>query len=207
MNHRFTHKNVDIISHEVAYQGYFRIERYELRHDLFSGGQSSVFSRELFERGNAVGVLPYDPIRDEVVLIEQFRIGALKDPNSPWLFEVVAGVIERGETPDAVAKRELQEEAGLDCQALHGFCDYWVSPGGMSERVHLFVAHIDARQANGIHGVADEHEDIRVFTLPLSDAVQAVFDGQIDNSATIIALQWLALNKSLIQQRWIAETP
>lgn len=201
MQHKFDHNDLEILSKEVAFDGFFKIERYHLRHALFLGGQSPVFQRELFERGHAVAVLPYDPVRDEVVLIEQFRMGALGDPNSPWLFEIVAGVIDQDETPAAVATRELQEEAGLHCQNLHHLCDYWVSPGGSSERVYLFLAEVDASQAQGIHGLDQEDEDIRVFTVPFSEALAAVAQGQIDNSASIIAIQWLALNKALFSPK------
>ena len=107
-----TDSRVHILDKTVCYDGFFRIERYRLRHQLFRGGWSREITRELFERGHAAAVLPYDPLLDAVVLIEQFRIGALETPGDPWLLEIVAGVIDKpDETPEDVVRREAVEEA------------------------------------------------------------------------------------------------
>jgi ADP-ribose pyrophosphatase len=193
---------VEIIDRTVCYQGFFRLEKYRLRHRLFRGGMSPVFSRELFERGHAVAVLLYDPKRDEVVLLEQFRIGALDSPSGAWLLEVVAGIIEEGETPEAVAARESVEETGVGPTALEFICQYLVSPGGTSESIHLYCGRVDAEGVGGVFGLAHESEDIRVFTVPFAEAFAMICDGRINSAAPIIALQWLALNRDGLRRRW-----
>jgi len=188
--------------HEVCHDGFFRLERYRLRHTLFGGGWSPPLTRELLERGHAVAVLPYDPLRDEVVLIEQFRIGALHSPGGPWLIEIVAGIIEEGEKPADVAHREAREEAGLEIFELEPICHYLVSPGGTSESIHLYCGRVDASTAGGIHGVADEGEDIRAFSLPTDDALKMMRNGLIDVASPLIALQWLELNRRRLRVTW-----
>jgi len=193
---------VELLGKSERYSGFFRINGYRLRHRLFAGGWSGVIEREVFERGHAVGVLPYDPVADSVVLIEQFRIGALVAGMSPWLIEVVAGIIEEGEPPEEVARRETQEEAGLEIQALMPMCRYLVSPGGSSESVLLYCGRVDSRSAGGIHGLAEEHEDIRVDRLPYEEAMRLVEEGRVTNSVSLIALQWLALHRDRVRAVW-----
>lgn len=188
-------KDVEIISHKVAFQGYFRIEKYRLKYRLFTGGWSNPVDRELFERGRAAAVLPYDPILNKVILIEQFRVGALEDELSPWLFETVAGIIDAGETPEEVCLREAQEEAGIKIEKLVPITRYWVSPGGCTEHVDLFCGQVDASGAGGIHGIDDEFEDIKVHVVDVADAFAMVRSGMIANPPAIISLQWLELRK------------
>lgn len=195
-------KRLEILGKETVYQGFFRLDRYRLRHSLFGGGESKVLVRELFERGHAVGVLPYDPVRDEVVLVEQFRVGALDKAANPWLLELVAGLIDSDEAPEQVARREAREEAGLELVALWPITTYFPSPGGSDELVHLYVGRCDSAGAGGVHGLAEEGEDIRVHVWPLEDALQAVRNGRINNAASIIALQWLALNRAEVRGLW-----
>ena len=186
-------KNMDdvkIVSDERAYQGYFHVKKFHVRYRLFSGGWSEITAREVFERGDAVGVLLYDPDRDKVALIEQFRIGAIKDNHSPWLLEIVAGIIHDSENLEEVARRETEEEAGLNILQLAPICSCWVSPGGCSEYVTLFCGKIDSRQAGGIHGLEEESEDIRVHVLTTQKAFDMVHKGFINNSITISSLQW-----------------
>jgi ADP-ribose pyrophosphatase len=197
-----TPNDVEILEHETAFQGYFRIDRYRLRHRLFAGGWGVPIQRELFERGHAVGVILYDPDRDLVVLTEQFRVGALAAGRGPWVTEIVAGIIEHGEAPPDVAKRETQEEAGCAVLDLVPICDYLVSPGGTSETVKLYCARVDARKAEGIHGLPEEGEDIRVWSVPLAKALEDLAAGRVTNSMTLIALQWLALNHAALRKRW-----
>jgi len=193
---------VELLEKSESYSGFFRINRYRLRHRLFAGGWSGVIEREVFERGHAVGVLPYDPVADSLVLIEQFRIGALAAGMSPWLIEVVAGIIEEGEAPEEVARRETLEEAGLEIQALIPMCRYLVSPGGSSESVRLYCGRVDSRRAGGIHGLAEEHEDIRVDHLPYGEAMHLLEEGLVTNSVGLIALQWLALHRDRVRAAW-----
>jgi ADP-ribose pyrophosphatase len=158
--------------------------------------------REVFERGHAAAVLPYDPVRDQVVLVEQFRIGALRAPEGPWLLEIVAGIIDPGETPEAVVRREAVEESGCVLQDVVPICEYHVSPGGTTERIALFCGQVDALHIGGIHGLAEEEEDIRVLVVPTDEAIALLHAGKILSAAPIIALQWLLLNRESLRRRW-----
>ena len=180
---------------QLLFSKYFRLEEYSLSHELFEGGYSNIFTREIFERGSVVALLPYDPERRKVVLLEQFRAGAIGDEQTPWLFECVAGVIEEGESEDQVAIRESREEADCDIQQLHQISRYYVSPGGTTELCTLYCGIIDSNGIGGIHGLDEENEDIRVEVVDADLAYAMVRDGRIKSSATIIALQWLELNE------------
>ncbi|WP_226668088.1 NUDIX domain-containing protein [Microbulbifer aggregans] len=199
----FTRGAVDVVSRKVAYDGFFKMHKLRLRHRLYRGGWSAEMERELFVRGDAVGVLLYDPERKTVALTEQFRIGALDRDYGPWCLELVAGMVEKGESLEEVARRELQEEAGLEVAELHTIRSYLPSPGGSSERMHLFCATANLSDVGGYFGLADEHEDIRLCVLPLDTVLAALDDGSavIDNAATIIALQWLQLNRENLHRR------
>ena len=181
--------------HQVLYSKYFRLEELSLSHELFGGGYSSIFTREIFERGSVAALLPYDPERRKVVLIEQFRAGAIGDEKTPWLLECVAGVIEEGETEEQVAIRESREEAGCEIKQLHQISRHYVSPGGTTELCTLYCGIIDSKGVGGIHGLADENEDIRVEVVDVDQAYAMVRDGRIKSSPAIIALLWLELNE------------
>lgn len=198
-----THNGVEILESQVLYQGFYTLKRYKLRHRLFKGGWSEPFIRELLIRHHVGAALPYDPLLDKVVLIEIFRIGTLEDEVSPWQLELVAGLMIKPEELDKLVRREMQEEAGLMAQELLPMCDYWASPGGTNERVTIFCAKVDASNAGGIHGLADEHEDILVHTMSSQEAFAAVRSGRIKNAATIIALQWLELNLDKVKAKWL----
>lgn len=193
----FTRGAVDIISRRTIYDGFFKMHKLRLRHRLYRGGWSGEMERELFVRGHAVGVLLFDPERELVALTEQFRVGALEREGGPWCLEVVAGMIEEGELLEEVAHRELQEEAGIEVAKLHYIRSYLPSPGGSSERMHLYCATADLSGVEGYFGLADEHEDIRLRVLPLATVLAALDEGSgsIDNAASIISLQWLRLHR------------
>ena len=195
-------RDFDIFERRRVYNGHFKVDLFRLRHRLFGGGWSSEVTRELFDRGHATAVLPYDPVRDEVILIEQFRVGALDDPGGPWLLEIVAGVIEEGESPADVARRESIEEAGREILTLEPICDYLSSPGGCSERVSLFCGRIDATGAGGIIGLAAEHEDIRVRARPFADALAEIAERPVNVASLMIAVQWLARNRGRLRAVW-----
>jgi len=188
-------KDVELISREVVYQGFFSMEKLHLRHRLFEGGWSREFTRELFVRGRAVGVLLYDPENELVGMIEQFRVGAMGLPEGPWQLEVVAGIVEAGETSEDVANRELVEEAGIDRVKLLPICEYLVSPGGTNERLELFCGLVDLRNKGGHFGLASENEDIRLHIMSEREAFDALAAGHCNNAASIICLQWLQLNR------------
>ena len=194
--------DVEIVEREQCFSGFYCLDRLQLRHRLFSGAMGRQLERELFVRHDAVCVLPYDPRRDEVVLIEQFRVGAVGKVANPWLIELVAGLIDKDEQPEEVARREAIEEAGLEVGELWPVTTYFPSPGGSTERVHLYVGRCDSSNAGGVFGLDEEGEDIRVHVWSLQQALQAVRDGGIDNAASIIALQWLALNRDEIRGAW-----
>lgn len=199
---RFTADDVEVIAKERKFQGYFAIDVYRLRHRTFAGGWTHEFTREIFERGHAVVVILYDPERDQIALIEQFRPGALAAGDYPWLVECVAGIIDPGETPAQVALREAKEEAGTEPANLTHIGKYIITPGGSSETVELFCARIDAATIDGLHGLAHEGEDIRVFTVPVAEAYAMVKDGRINNSMAVIAVQWLMLEREGLKRAW-----
>jgi ADP-ribose pyrophosphatase len=199
---RMTDRDFQLIEKTTPFQGYFRIDLYRFRHRLFAGGWSGEVRREVFERGHAVVVLPYDPERDAVVMIEQFRMGAAAAGMPMWQLEVIAGIIDEGETPDAVARREAQEEASCEILDLIPVYHYLASPGGSSESVRLFCGRVDSRGLGGIHGLPEEHEDIRVEVVPFAEARARLEGGRIGNAPTIIALPWLLLNRDALRQRW-----
>lgn len=201
---QFDHQDVEIVEKRTIWQGYFKMVKYFFRHRLYAGGQSALIERELFERGHAVAVIPYDPITDEVVLIEQFRVGALAGKQTPWLIEVVAGIIEEGEEPVDVAQRELAEESGLSAISIEQVMSFLTSPGGTSERIDLFLAHVDSTTASKIAGLEDEGEDIKVLRLNVDDAIAALDSGLIINGPTVIALQWLARHLSCVRKDFLA---
>ncbi|ABM01250.1 ADP-ribose diphosphatase [Shewanella amazonensis] len=194
-NRLFSREDIEVLGSSTLYQGFFKMVRYQFRHRLFAGGWSEVVSREVFERGHAVVVLPYDPVTDQVVLIEQVRFPALETSEFPWLLELVAGMMEDGESAEDVARRELMEEAGLTASRMLPIGSYLSSPGGCSERFYCFLAEVDASQAEGLHGLAHEHEDIRVHVMSREAAYAMVESGEIDNGSTVLGLQWLELNR------------
>ncbi len=195
-------RDIEILDEAVVYDGHFKMIRYRLRHRLFDGGWSPELPREIFERGHAAAVLPYDPERDLVVLTEQFRVGALEDERGAWLIEPVAGVIDEGDAPEPTVRREAVEEAGLELRRLAFVCDYLVSPGGTSERVSLYVGEASAAGAGGVHGLPDEAEDIRVHVVPFDEAMRWLDQGRVRVASAVIALQWLALHRDELRAAW-----
>ncbi|MGN0908743.1 MAG: NUDIX domain-containing protein, partial [Succinivibrio sp.] len=162
--------------------------------------------REIFERGhNAVAVLPYDPVLDRVQLIEQFRPGALSDRDSPWLIEVIAGMIDGDEKPEQAVVREAREETGLevDPSTFRMVADQFPSPGGCSERTALYIARADLSSIKTHGGLASESEDIRVFTAPASEAFAQCDNGRIHNAAALITLLHLRVHHDEIRQDYL----
>lgn len=198
----FTKDDVDVQAVKTVFQGYFRVDQYQLRHRTFAGGWTGPVTREIFERGHAVAVLPYDPVLDRVVLLEQFRPGALAAGRAPWLVEIVAGIMEPGEIPEEVAHRETHEECGGVIQDMIPMVDVLVTPGGSSETIKLFCAKVDSSTISGVHGLADENEDIRVFTLSFDEALHWAKSGKIANSVAVLALFWLGLECQNLRARW-----
>ena len=196
---QFKASDVNIEKRETVFQGFFRMDKLWLTHPRFDGRNMPQFTRELFIRGDATCVLPYDPGRDEIVLLEQFRLGALGRNQSPWLLELVAGMNEEGETNEDVAQREGQEEAGLSFSKLEKICEYLVSPGGTTEMIQLYYGRVSTESAGGLYGLEHEHEDIRAHVVSAEEAIAMISDGRINNAAAIIAIQWLQLNRSRLR--------
>ncbi|MDH3317041.1 MAG: NUDIX domain-containing protein [Gammaproteobacteria bacterium] len=196
-------RKVDLIEKRTVFDGYFQIHKYRVKFSLHQGGMSEAIDREVFERGQVAAVLPVDPVRDQVVLIEQFRIGPYAVGWDPWLLEGVAGIIEDGESPEDVAIREAREEAGCEITELVPMMRYLSSPGACTETVALYCGRVDASGAGGVHGLDEEHEDIKVIVYGIDEALDMLRAGKIVNGKTIIALQWLALNYPQLKQRWL----
>jgi ADP-ribose pyrophosphatase len=198
---KFMANDVEILDEKEAYRGFYQLKQYLLRHRLFAGGWSRPLKREVVCRIPAVAVLLYDAKADAVVLIEQFRVGALQHADGPWQLEMVAGLIDTDETPEQVAVRECQEEAGVSITTgqLHKLCEYLVTPGGSNESLTIYCAPVDANEIGGFHGVPNEGQDIRVLSMARAELWQWLQEGKVTNAATIIALQWLELNFSQMQ--------
>jgi ADP-ribose pyrophosphatase len=193
---------VEILDRSVVYDGYFRLVRYRFRHWQFAGGMGPAQARLLFARGHAAAVLPYDPVRDEVVLIEQFRIGAFAADLPPWLTEAVAGVVEPGEVPETTARREALEEAGCAVSDLEPIGTILLCPGVMAESCTMYCGRVDASGVGGIRGMTDEGEDIRASALPADDAIARAQDGRIVSAYGVLPLLWLGLNRPWLRERW-----
>ncbi|MGG4608950.1 ADP-ribose diphosphatase [Providencia sp. Me31A] len=200
---KYGKNDVEIISKRKLFNGFFQIIEYRFRHRLFAGPWSHEIRREVFERGHAGVVLPYDPQTDNVVLIEQIRLPAIETSETPWLLEAVAGMIETNESPEDVIRRESKEEAGLTLGRVEKALNYLSSPGGTTERMYVFIGEVDSHNAKGIHGLASENEDIRVHVVSREQAYQWVEEGIIDNAATVIAIQWLQLNYQKLNEKWM----
>ena len=201
----FTQQDVEILDNDTAFDGFFKLKTLRIRHRLFNGGWSQPFARELCVRGDAVGVLLYDPALKKFAMVEQMRVGVLGRQQSPWLLELVAGMLDKdGEACAEVARRETQEEAGLDILALEPVIDYFCSPGGSSEYFTLFCGRVDlAGVQGGVFGVDHENEDIRLHILPVDAVLAMLGDGRINNAMSIIALQWFQLNRQRLDHLWL----
>lgn len=195
---KFNRDDVDVISRETVFDGFFKMERITLRHRLFEGGWSKTIQREMFRRGDAAAAILYDPVTDSIGLIEQFRVGALA-MSSPWCLEVVAGMTEEGESPDELILREIAEEANIRPLKLEFISRYLSSPGGMDELIHVYCAICDLSQAGGVHGLDDESEDIKLHVFAADSVFDVMLKGRTNNAATIIGLQWLQLNRQRLR--------
>lgn len=187
-------KKFEIVSKETVYDGFFKLLKYRVKHALFSGGESEAYSRELLERGHAVAVLLHDPVLDQIVLIEQFRVGAIESDN-PWVVELVAGMVEDGESPEDVARREVEEECGADVGDLQFIADFYSSVGGSSETTSLYYSVVDASKFEGVHGLGSENEDIRVVKMNAGEFVDKIKNNMFSTASLVAAGYWfLAMN-------------
>lgn len=195
----FSQDDIKFLGSDELYQGFFSMKKYRYQHKRYQGDWSPIIEREIFERGNAVGVLLYDKDKDCFVMIEQCRPGALPGVGSPWLIEIVAGMVEEGEKAYQVARREALEEAGCDIHELIDMPGYWVSPGGTTEYVDLFLGLVNSEKVAKFAGLETEHEDIKVLVLSRDEVLKLLQEGHINNAMAIIAIQWFLINEGALQ--------
>lgn len=195
---QYKKEDTNVLAVETKYHGFFKMNEYRLNHKLFSGGQSDTFTREVFERGDAVVVMLYDPKKDALLLLEQFRPGVLRVNETPWMLEFVAGMFNENESPIDVAVREAKEEANIELKAesIKLIMKYFSSPGGTSECIHLYWSTFDSSKTSSgsVYGLAHENEDILLHVVSRNEALALLNNGKISNAATVIGLQWLAIN-------------
>lgn len=193
---------VKIIAEETVFDGFFRMLRLKLQHKLFRGGWSNTLERELFYKSLAAAAVVYDPVNDLLGLVEQFRVGALENDSGPWLLECVAGMVEPGETPEQLIRRELVEEANITRAALRHITAFYPTPGSCNEYVHLYCALCDLSNAGGVFGVAEENEDVRLNVYQADEVFSAMLQSRANNGATLIGLQWVQLNRASLREEF-----
>lgn len=202
---RFAAGDVRLLESQRVFDGYFAIDRITVQHRGFAGGWCDPVTREVFERGNAVGVLPYDPEDDSLILIEQFRAGSLRDADSPWMLELVAGIVEPGESDEDLVHREAMEEAGCELGQLEPIASYYPSAGACTEHVRLYCGRVLSARVGEVLGLDEEGEDILVHRLPRAEVLDLLRSDRINNGHTLVALQWLALHGEQLRQRWLGD--
>jgi len=204
MSDQPTHPDLRIVAHEIAFGRHLRLDVFRFHHRLFSGEWSGERVYDVVRRGAAVAVLLYDPERDTVVLVEQFRLPPLLAGYSPWVVEVVAGLVDKeGEAEAEVGRRETREEAGFDVIGeLIPIQRYVPMPGNSDETIALFCGRVASAGAGGVHGLAAEHEDIRVVVKPLAELAAKLDSGRIETGHTLISLYWLLRHRDEVRRRW-----
>jgi nudix-type nucleoside diphosphatase (YffH/AdpP family) len=204
IRHSFWRDDVEVRQLYRPYSKFFALEEYWLTHPKFDGSTSEVIRREVFASADAVTVLPYDPVLDKVVLIEQFRMGAYaRGDQKPWLLEAVAGRVEVGQTPEETATREAEEEAGLHVKRLELISEYYTTPGAYNEYVYSYIGQVDLSGfERNVHGLATEHEDIATHLVSVDDLLPMLNSGQVNNSPLVISVLWLAINRDRLKKDW-----
>lgn len=199
---KFSAGDVKVLGDEVVYRGHFCLRKLIVEHRLFTGGWSQSLTRELFDRGDAVAVLPYDPVSDSLILVEQFRPGAIRGSESPWMLELIAGVIEAGEADEEVVYREALEEADCHMTKLLPIASFYPSAGACSEQIRLFCGRVSSAGIGEVHGLDTEGEDLLVHSIAREEAFAMLAAGHITNGHTLIALQWLQIHGSSLREQW-----
>jgi ADP-ribose pyrophosphatase len=189
-----TRDDVQVVERRLLHKGFGVLTELRLRHRLFAGGMGRVIDREIYERRPFASVLLYDPDRDEVVMVEQFRAGAYLAGQGPWLLEIVAGLLDGDEAPEEVCRREAIEEAGAQIGDLIQIARYMPSPGSNTEVCTIFCGLVDSTGAGGIFGLPEEGEDIRAVVMPRALLERAFAEGRVMDGKSVIAVQWLMLN-------------
>ena len=197
-------KVFELIDQKTIFKNFLTVSSYRLKHESYRGGWLAPIERVRIEGLNAVSVLLYDAHKDCVAWVEQFRIGAIESESGAWMLETVGGYRAPNEDAEAVARREVQEEAGCEVLDLVPICEFYVSPGISSERISLFCARVDASRLEGIHGLQEEGEETRVVVMSADEALGALY-GRINSTSAIVALQWFAAHREELHGRWRAQ--
>lgn len=187
---------------KLQYAGFFSVTQYQLTHERYDGGITPLLQRELVVRSDAVAMVAYDPDADKIVLIEQFRVGAMRE-QQPWLIEIVAGLIEEGETPEQVVMRECQEEIGCKPSEIKKISEFYTTPGGHTELIHLYIGKVSVAEVSSSGGVAHEDEDIKTTIVPATDVAFMLSSGKVRSAIAIIGLQWFMINHQNIREEWL----
>jgi ADP-ribose pyrophosphatase len=193
---------IEIQGQEWLSQGFMKLAKYTVRHERFDGSMIGPFTREIVMRTTAVGVLPYDPIADKFLLIEQFRLAAHLAGMPAWQREVIAGISDKDETPESLARREAIEEANCKVTDLVEMTRYLLSPGMSNEVLILYCGRMDSSQSTGVHGLANEHEDIRSTLFDAREIPALIEHGTTGNGPLMIALYWMQANRERLRQLW-----
>ena len=189
--------NIQVENIQREYLGFFALNQISLKYSQFDGDISELKNRVILMGSEASLILPYDPVLDKVLLVEQFRIGPFcRGDRVPWVFEPVAGIIEVGETPDEAAKREVFEEAGLEVTQLVKMGSGYPNPGEATSYFYNYIAIVDLSEYSpGIYGAKNEGEDIRTHVIDFN----TVLNWSVSNKLRVLPLNtmvlWLALNK------------
>lgn len=183
-----------IIDKKNLYDGFFKMNEVTLKYRKYDGNWSNNIKRELFGGAQVAAVLPYDPISKEIILIQQFRPGTISKDIDHYLDEIVAGIIDEGESPEIAAKRECLEETGCEVKRLIPIQGYFPAPGSSESFYHLFLGEVKSFKGSKIQGLENENEDIFVKCFKINEVRKKMEDGKILNGLTLIALQWFFLN-------------
>lgn len=195
-------EDIKIHDQRIAYQGYAKVHEVTFSHPTFGGDKTLTVTREIFESENAVVIVPFDPARNEICLIEQLRMGPLMAGDHPWVIEAIAGRIDKGTTAEEIAIKEAQEEAGCQVSDLIDMGTYFQSPGIFAEQITYFLARADLSNIGGTHGLESENEDIRPLTLDLSHAFDALDAGDFVSAPTALALLLMRSRLNELSTMW-----
>ena len=183
-----------IIDKKNLYDGFFKMNEVTLKYRKYDGNWSNNIKRELFGGAQVAAVLPYDPVSKEIILIQQFRPGTISKDIDHYLDEIVAGIIDEGESPEIAAKRECLEETGCEVKKLIPIQGYFPAPGSSESFYHLFLGEVKSFKGSKIQGLENENEDIFVKCFKINEVRKKMEDGKILNGLTLIALQWFFLH-------------
>ena len=183
-----------ILSKKNLYDGFFKMNEVKIKYRKYDGNWSNEVTRELFGGAQVSAVLPYDPIKNEIILLQQFRAGTISKKYDNYLFEIVAGIIDKGETPEQAAIRECLEETGCHVKKLTPIQSYFPAPGSSESFYHLFLGEIKTFEGTRIMGIESENEDIKVESFDVDEVKEKLNNKEILNGLTLIALQWFFLN-------------